>query len=42
MVLRHIQVCADEDALVLHLALGNEIGEAEHVHGGLVEVKVGR
>ena len=34
VVLRHVQVGADEDALAGGLALGHEIVEAEDVHGG--------
>jgi len=34
VVLRDVQVGADEDALALGLALGTEIGEADELHGG--------
>jgi hypothetical protein len=38
VVLRHVQVGADEDALAGHAALGNEVGKAKDVHGGILEV----
>jgi hypothetical protein len=33
IVLRHVEVGADEDPLATGLALGAKVGEAEDVHG---------
>jgi hypothetical protein len=33
IVLRHVQVGADEDALASHTASSDEIGETDDVHG---------
>ena len=40
VVLRHVQVGADEDALAGHLAGGDEVGEAEDVHSGAVGSRI--
>jgi hypothetical protein len=37
VVQRDVQVGADEHALARHLALGDEIGETDDVHGGIEE-----
>ena len=38
VILRHVEVGADEDALAGDAALGDEVGESKDIHGAILEV----